>query len=72
MPAVRWRLHDRYVRPCGDARLGHLHRKRHHRRDGSELVDGCWCKPPVCLTRRVAAGRLWVALGLPCLGSVSI
>lgn len=72
MPAVRWRLHDRYVRPCGDARLGHLHQKRHHRLDGSELVDGCWCKPPVCLTRRVAAGRLWVALGLPCLGSVSI
>jgi len=30
-----------------------------HRRGGSERVDECLCKPPVCLTRRVAAGRLW-------------
>ena len=56
----------------GDARLGHVHRKRHHRRDGSELVDECLCKPPVCLTRRVAAGRMWATLALSYLQPVSI
>ena len=61
---MRWRLHECYVLPCGDARLGQLHRKRHHRHGGSELVDESLCKPPVCLTRRVAAGYLWATRAL--------